>query len=168
MRCDEARAYLAEFAVGALDEATRSAVQAHLEQCPNCQRQHEQLLAAGRLLDAAELLQPSRDLWPEVQAALAQRRPARAPWWQLEWLPQPRWAVASAAAAATAAAVIALAVFLPRPPELPPIQVATDEDAAFFTQWNAGAALQGGFGDARALAVLFESSPAEPEEAGES
>ncbi|MGD8239349.1 MAG: hypothetical protein PVH68_12395 [Armatimonadota bacterium] len=167
MTCKQAREHLADFTVAALEDAARCAVQAHLEACAECRRAHDELVATGDLLDTTELLQPSRDLWPEVRTALSERRPARAAWWRLQWLPRPRWAVASAAAAAAAAAIVALAIFLP-PPEPIDITTATDEDAALFTQWHAGAALQGGFGDAHAIAVLLHTAPEELEEAGES
>jgi len=168
MTCEEARENLAEFTVGALDETTRGAVRAHLSECADCRREHDELLATARLLDTAELLEPSRDLWPEVKAALGEREAARAPWWQLDWLPRPRWAIASGAAAAAAVAAIALAVLLPHAPEHPRIPMATDEDAALFTQWNAGAALQGGFADARAVAVLLHGAAVLHEEEEES
>lgn len=167
MRCDEARDNLAEFAVGGLDEPSRSALQAHLEACADCRKEREALLATGRLLDTTELLRPSRDLWPDVAAALRGRKRVRAPWWQLEWIPHPRWAIAVATTAAAAAA-IALALFLPHPAHAPQIATAIDEDAAIFARWNAGAALEGGFADAHAFAVLLQETAAAHEEAGNS
>ena len=159
--CEQVRDNLAEYAVGGLDESARSGIEAHLDACADCRRQHEEVLATGRLLDGTELLTPSRDLWPEVAAALKERSPARAPWWRLEWVPRPRWAVASALAAAT---VLALAVFLPRSQGVPAIPTEIDEEAAVFAQWNADATLQGGFADAQAMAVLLHRPMATEEE----
>ncbi len=160
--CEQVRDNLAEYGVGALDEVLRSGIEAHLDACAECQRRHEELLTTGRLLDGAELLTPSRELWPEVAAALRERTPTRAPWWRLTWLRQPRWAVASALAAA--ATVLALAVFLPRSQGVPTIVTEIDEEAAVFAQWNAGATLQGGFADTHAMAVLLHRPMAVEEE----
>lgn len=83
-----------------LDEVSRRSAEAHLESCADCRRRVDELEA---VVDAAERLprslEPSRDLWPQVESRLSPRGAGRhfnVPWRQV----------------AAAAAVLALGVLI--------------------------------------------------------
>lgn len=83
-----------------LDEVSRRSAEAHLESCADCRRRVDELEA---VVDAAERLprslEPSRDLWPQVESRLSPRAAGRhfnVPWRQV----------------AAAAAVLALGVLI--------------------------------------------------------
>lgn len=61
-----------------LDAVAREAAERHLEECQDCRRAADQLIA---LIEEAEALprelQPERELWPEIAARLAPSNPMR-------------------------------------------------------------------------------------------
>ncbi|WP_119726910.1 anti-sigma factor family protein [Thermomonospora amylolytica] len=111
MTCDEVRLSLGVYVLGAIDPAERSAVDAHLTQCPACRDELAGLAGLPALLgrvapdQLAALAEPPDDLLePLLAAAAAERR--RTPFRRLD---RPgRWAPLVAAAAVV---VLVLALF---------------------------------------------------------
>jgi anti-sigma factor RsiW len=77
----QARSLLNDHVDGLLSDRQGRALEAHLRQCPDCRTEAARLRA---LLDRAaalpDSLEPGRDLWPDIAAAIARsNRPAVAP-----------------------------------------------------------------------------------------
>lgn len=99
MRCSEIQEKLSAFYDGALREAERETVEAHLRQCAECQREFAALQTTSRLLQAWD----APKVGPRVQAvfmAELEERAARQPWWATlfaGWQKPVAWATAAAA-----------------------------------------------------------------------
>lgn len=114
---------------GKLGEAEAVAVRLHLDACAHCQseldRLHE-LLAATRSLPRS--VEPDRDLWPGIEAAIASRRVARDGFGRP--LVRRLWLAAAAAAVLAAAVTLAYRAGLersgPRLAEGPPVSTVTE------------------------------------------
>ena len=100
MKCQECEELLHPYLDGELDAAQRSAVDGHLQSCPECRKALGQLQALSRALQAPELRYPAGELLRQrikAQLAKADARERRPAW--------PAWG------AAIAAGVLAVALF---------------------------------------------------------
>ncbi|MBN2493304.1 MAG: zf-HC2 domain-containing protein [Deltaproteobacteria bacterium] len=89
---------------GDLDSGREREIEAHLEACEACRRVAAEIGQLKGGLAALGAVEPGRDLWPGVQAALAPRTRS---WWRRFWM-------LPVAAAAGAAAAILVALLLGR------------------------------------------------------
>lgn len=99
MRCPEIQEKLSAFYDDALRETERAAIEAHLRECPECQREFVALQATSRLLQAWDAPKVSPHLRAAFMAKL-EKRAARQPWWATlfaGWQKQVAWATAAAA-----------------------------------------------------------------------
>lgn len=72
MRCDDVRARLDDYLDGALRPGERRVVVAHLDDCPSCRAELDELQGLLRRLGSlADEIEPPRDLWPEIASRLA-------------------------------------------------------------------------------------------------
>jgi predicted anti-sigma-YlaC factor YlaD len=93
MTCDMATSRLGDMVDGELAARERTELLAHLEDCPSCREELDQLralLAAARELPRER--EPDRDLWPGVARRLEERAAPRVGF-------GPRWSLLAAAAA---------------------------------------------------------------------
>ncbi len=113
MHCSEIQEKLSAFYDGALRETEGAAIEAHLRECAECQRELTSLQTTSRLLQVWEAPKIS----PRVQRAFIaklEERAARQPWWAtlfVGWQKQVAWATAAAAVLM----VVALNVKRPTP-----------------------------------------------------
>jgi anti-sigma-K factor RskA len=116
MACDECRALLGGYVLGALEPDEMEAVRAHVASCADCGREHASLAPLPALLDAAGSVDPVADKPPAaLEDAVLDRfarerpRPAdRARRGRVRaWLSRP---IPAAAVAAAAAALVTIAV----------------------------------------------------------
>ncbi|MCG8434297.1 MAG: zf-HC2 domain-containing protein, partial [Gammaproteobacteria bacterium] len=75
MKCNDVSEQLDAYMDGELDAAVHNAMARHLEDCEACSRE----LAAARTLQARvhglkPSIQPSRDLWPAIEARITEPR----------------------------------------------------------------------------------------------
>jgi len=126
--CERLRTELQDYLDGRLHGARERRVQEHLEGCPLCRRELEDLSCLVAAMQELPTPRPSADFWPRLQARLAAApRPSSA--WKLRvWLP----------AAVVAAALVLLALLLPRPqqPVLPPVPLESYVSEHFFVAGN--------------------------------
>ncbi len=67
---------LGELLDGDLDPDARLQAEDHLAECPQCQRAYSELVDLGHQARALpQEIQPTRDLWPGIQAEVRRRRP---------------------------------------------------------------------------------------------
>jgi negative regulator of sigma E activity len=127
MRCPEIQEKITAFYDGELREAERADVEAHLRQCPACQREWAALQTTSRLMQTWQAPRVSPHLRATFMAKLEERA-ARKPWWAMVfvgWQRQVAWA--------TAAAVVLLMVAFnvrQQPAPIEPPDVARDRTAA--------------------------------------
>jgi len=132
MRCPEIQEKLSAFYDGALRETERAAMEAHLRECAECQREWTWLQTTSRLLQAWD----APKVRPRVQAefmAKLEERAARQPWWATlfaGWQKQAAWATA-------AAAVLIVMVFSIKRPILQ-INDAREKDERVYTTERSG------------------------------
>lgn len=89
MKCPDVIDRLSAFIDGELPDAKRQAVERHLDECPACAAVHRRLAEAWALVAEAPRVAPRVDLWPRIEARLADARPV--PGWRawLSWNPFP-------------------------------------------------------------------------------
>jgi Ca-activated chloride channel family protein len=104
MKCEQINEYLTAFLLGDLDEATRQAVEKHLEQCEGCRAQRRELKLTLDLVREALSASSSpaaipQRLTPDRRACVTSASPARRPVRVMRWfsMPHPRFALAAAA-----------------------------------------------------------------------
>jgi hypothetical protein len=74
MKHEEARLLLNDYIDGLLADQRRSAVEHHLKDCPRCRQEVAQLRALmARATKLPDSLEPGRDLWPGIAAAISGR-----------------------------------------------------------------------------------------------
>ena len=111
--CEELIEYLAAYADDELDGELRERVRGHLEECPSCRRECEELKRVAALYREAPVPEPTDAQWAKVSAAVVHgtverpvparaERPSAHGW---------RWWLSGALAAA---AVVLLVFLLPR------------------------------------------------------
>jgi len=112
--CDDLRAELGGYVLGALEPAEADAVREHLTRCADCVREHARLAELPELLSLAEHAEGAPAPPPAVEErvldAVARERARPAP--RRRRLPRPRLILAMALPAA--AAIVALAIVLSR------------------------------------------------------
>ncbi|MEP6573006.1 MAG: zf-HC2 domain-containing protein [Gemmatimonadota bacterium] len=92
MNCREVAERLEDYADGLLEDASRVAIEAHLDACESCRRSADAMLDLRTVTAALPRnIQPSRDLWPGIESALsvgpaAARSPSRFHRRQMVWL----------------------------------------------------------------------------------
>ncbi len=106
MICERLKEQMPEYLSGTLDEPSRERFLLHLESCPGCRREVEELGAVWRGLEFLPIAQPNaamRGRFVEMLSAYqfgleqaAQRKPVKL--WANAWPSRPVWQVASAAA----------------------------------------------------------------------
>lgn len=121
MDCEKIRSELVAYLDGELGDRAADEVRSHLERCPACKLEAEQLLAAGTALDEIADIEPSPDFTARtVQRAMA--APALAPISRVQLLRR----LVPAIAAAAVILVAALWIVLPSGPQsidsLPPAE----------------------------------------------
>jgi len=87
VRCKQVTEKLAEYQLGALDEAEAAAVAEHVAQCARCRAELAALERTAELLEPLEPATPPRDLWAGVKRRM---RPRRATAWDalaMRWRP---------------------------------------------------------------------------------
>lgn len=113
MRCSAIQGKLSAFYDGALRETERAAVEAHLRECAECQRELTSLQTTSQLLQAWEAPKVN----PRVQMAFMaklEERAARQPWWAALFAGRQKQ-VAWTTAAAAVLMVVAWGVNRPTP-----------------------------------------------------
>ncbi|MGC9319736.1 MAG: anti-sigma factor family protein [Armatimonadota bacterium] len=151
MRCTEVREKLAEYQLGALSEAERSAMEGHLESCAECRAEMEALERLDALLQPAERVEAPEDLWEGVRARLAPRR--RGVWRALSewWRVSPRPALAAAAALVLVIGGLWLALRSPASAPAASTLASEYQEQQIVAQWSQPLA------DDAALGMMFAS-----------
>ncbi|MEA3403277.1 MAG: zf-HC2 domain-containing protein [Armatimonadota bacterium] len=151
MRCTEVRARLAEYQLGALDEAESAAVERHLQSCPECRAELEALERLDALLEPMERVEAPAGLWAEVQARMAPRQ--RGVWRSLAqwWRQSPRPALAAAAALVLAVGGLWLALRSPASAPTASTLASEYQEQQIVAQWSQPLA------DDAALGMMFAS-----------
>lgn len=99
MNCDDSRILLAKCLNGDLSPSERAALEAHVEACPVCRKQYEELGSIQDLLRTAMApATPASNAARSVMAALANRPPSLGR--SAAWAPLRLWPVSAAAAVA--------------------------------------------------------------------
>jgi anti-sigma factor RsiW len=107
---------LNDYLDGLLSEDRRREVESHLESCADCRQTREALLILRRQADELpRSLQPSRDLWPRIEAGLQGGRAPRARFPRLPAAAGTGWRPALAAAAVLILAVAIVVMMRPGP-----------------------------------------------------
>lgn len=114
MKCRHVRRQLSAYDVGALDEATRRKVAAHVEACEGCRAELMAVRAVGRALGALPEADPPAHLWTGIGSRLRPRRRLGAWVWEV-WEP-----VAAVATGVLLVFIIMSGALAPRlgPPDL--------------------------------------------------
>lgn len=86
MNCRHVRRHLNAYDLGALDEATRRKVAAHVEGCAACRAEWGRVRAVGRALGALSEADSPAHLWPGISRRLRPRRRLSAWVWEV-WEP---------------------------------------------------------------------------------
>ena len=72
MNCREVAEQLEDYAEGLLEDASRIAIEAHLDGCESCRRSVDAMLDLRTKTAALPRnIRPSRDLWPGIESALS-------------------------------------------------------------------------------------------------
>lgn len=148
MPCKQVREKLAEYQLGALDDAKAAALAQHLAECADCRAELEALRRTAELLTPVEVASPPRDLWPGVREQL---RPRRAWGWNALAV---HWQPALAGAAALLLLILGIAWLALRPPAIEPsseLLASEYEQQQIIAQWEQPLA------DDAALGMMFVS-----------
>jgi hypothetical protein len=136
---------LSAFVDSDLEAGRKTAVAAHIESCAECKNEVEALMGLKSGLANLASAEPSRDLWPAVQRAAAEKpQSALASWLKRFWMVP----TASLAGAAAALLVVMLVSGTPQPgPEEPKgkMSALASVQKAEVDYRNAIAALEGEF-----------------------
>lgn len=88
VNCDDIRSRLQEYVTRELASERRAEVDAHLVECPDCQRELALLAALVSTLDSQPVLDPPTDFTARVIRRLpGHRRAPLSPWWALAAAP---------------------------------------------------------------------------------
>jgi anti-sigma factor RsiW len=118
MNCQKMETQMIAWLDGKATETERREVELHLIACSDCRARAEEFRRVWNVLDEAPAIEPSRGFDAQVrQRVAAEPRPGL-----FAWLPQPRFALATAA-------LIALAIWLSAVP--PTVEVAQTPDEEF-------------------------------------
>jgi len=148
VRCKQVTEKLAEYQLGALDEAEAAAVAEHVAACARCRVELAALERTATLLEPMEPASPPRDLWAGVKARM---RPRRASVWDALVM---RWRPALAAGFALLALVSGLAWLSLRGPAVQPsseLLASEYQEQQIMAQWGQPLA------DDAALGIMFVS-----------
>ncbi len=116
MKCEKIQAEILDFSMEMLSGPRFDAISKHLAECTECAAMLEEEVAFSKRLAALPSEQPTKDVWPMVQARIKSRRLSPAIWFHDLVTARTR----KLAAAAVAAAVMAVTVYVALPPQHPP------------------------------------------------
>jgi len=148
VRCKQVREKLAEYQLGALDDAEAAAIAKHLAKCADCRAELQALERTAELLAPAEAVSPPHDLWPGVRERL---RPRRA--WSWDTLAV-HWQPALAGGVALLVIILGLAWMALRPPATEP---SSESLASEYQQQQIIAQWEQPLADDAALGMMFAS-----------
>jgi len=148
VRCKQVTEKLAEYQLGALDEAEAAAVAEHVAQCARCRAELAALERTAELLEPLEPASPPRDLWAGVKRRM---RPRRATAWDALAM---RWRPALAVGVALLVLASGLAWLALRGPAVQPsseLLASEYQEQQIMAQWGQPLA------DDAALGIMFVS-----------
>jgi hypothetical protein len=118
MECEDIRKHLESFLDGEVEEAESTAIQGHLEKCPECGRAFRQLKKLPGVLQSWKAEVPPADLYERLKAGLESRES----WWSKALTPAFAGKAALRLAEAAAVVFITLAVshYFQKPAAAPP------------------------------------------------